>query len=528
MAADDQTELQQSTAFNTRPDLQDVLDDTRIYVSTETAVAPDAPQLPRYGMLSLLARDTPAYVYTHPAIAAVCDTAFTEGFHVFFYGPFLETLLQSEHDNPGKLECVPILLHELSHMLYGHHQRMQSFPQEVRLIAGDTSINPRIAVMMREQHQSYGPIFGGALGMHSEAEMQRYRKLSEEQIARELMLQRPPQPSSPKANGTPADGASRQFGASGDCHTLSIKELLEIFERHPDLNYVKKLLELPDSADRNGIHEIEQGRLARIAQKVSYAKSLIHQYGNRYPGRHVDEYAIEILDSFSKPKIEWKANIRDFVGGHGTQVAYSQDYPGKLFYVDPGDMNLPSEVYVGSHIPARPDFTVLMLVDTSYSVDLAMLRDLFSEVLGAVQRPNGIGEAIALCADTVIRDEPFRLTPQNVGQFLSRLRVSGRGGTDFATPIQQARRHPALQKHWKRLRALIYFTDLGAAAPARSELPIDLPPMAFVTVPGCFSRSFAHEVGDYARVIEIRTRTTIDLDTLYAPIQRPPSPKPKG
>lgn len=515
-----------ATAFNTRPDLQDVLDEVRTYVSTEVAVDPGGPLLPRYGVLSLLARDTPAYVYTHPALAAVCDTAFTEGFHIFFYGPFLDALLQSERDNPHKLECVPIYLHELSHVLYAHHERLLSLPREVRLVALDTSINPRIAVMLREQRQSYGPMFGAGCGVHSEAEIQRYRKLSEEQIARELM-QQPTQPPA-KSPGPTGGDILHTFGAPGDCHTMSLAQLLGILERHPDLRYVKELLELPSSTDDASQQEIARERLTRISQKVNYAKSIMEQHGKRYPGRHVDEYAVEVLEGFSAPKIAWRASVRDLVVGGGSHVGYTEDHPGGLFYVDPNDMNLASEVYVGSHIPARPDTTVLMLVDSSGSVYSAMLRDLFSEVLGALRQPNGIAEVLAFTADTAIRGDPYRLTPQNVETFLQRLSVAGRGGTDFIKPIQQARAHPSLQRQWRKLRALLYFTDLGAPAPPRSLLPADLPPMAFVTVPGCLDPRFAQHVRAYARVIEIRPKTTIDLDILATPTQRSPSMRPKA
>lgn len=501
------------TAFNDRPDLQDLLDETRTYVAAETALERGGPLLPRYGLLSLLSRDTPGYVYTHPALATVCATAFTEGTHVFFYAPFLEALVESERKHLGKLERVPLWLHEVSHKLYAHHERLHNFPHAIANQAKDTSINPRIVRMLAEQHQAPGPIFGQGCGLQDAQAIERYSRLSEEQIARELMQMAPVVP----AQSTDPDaraGGAEGYGAPADDHTLTLKEFIELLERNPDLGYVKGLLALPDSDDAKTLREIEQRNLAETAQKVHYAKSLMRQHGERYPGRHVDSYAVEVLDQLAEPKIAWKASLRELLAGHGTHLTYTPDYPGRLFYVDPRDMNLTSELYTGSPIPARPDSAVLVVVDTSGSVDRTLLQAFFAEVLGIVQRAGGIGEVVAYCADTALRAKPLRVTPANVSQFLKHVEVYGRGGTDFVTPLRELWAHPDIQREKRRFKALLYFTDLGARPPARRDLPADLPPLAFVTTPGCFDRGFADAVRDYARVVEIRSKTVIDLDAL--------------
>lgn len=508
------------SAFNERPDLQDLLDETRTYVAAETALERGGPLLPRYGLLSLLSRDTPGYVYTHPALATVCATAFTEGTHVFFYGPFLEALVESERQNVGRLERVPLWLHEISHKLYAHHERLHNFPHEIANRAKDTSINPRIVQMLHEQHQTPGPIFGQGCGLDDAQAMERYSRLSEEQIARELMQAAAATPAPAKER--PAGRAPQTpYGAEHDGHTLTLKAFIEILERHPDIAYVKDLLALPDSGDAKALREIEQRNLADTAQKVHYAKSLLRQYGERYPGRHVDSYAVELLDRLAEPQIAWKASLRELLAGHGTHLTYTPDYPGRLFYVDPRDMNLASELYTGSPIPARSDSAVLVVVDTSGSVDRTLLQAFFAEVLGLVQREGAIGEVVAYCADTALRAKPLRVTPANVNQLLQRIEVYGRGGTDFVTPLRELWRDPDVQRDKRRFKALLYFTDLGARPPSRRDLPADLPPFAFVTTPGCFDRGFADAVRDYARVIEIRPRAVVDLDTLPQPQHAP-------
>ncbi len=97
----DNTNAPTGSAFNARPDLQQLLDETRTYVASRrrllawwpglAALWSGEPAQPRYARICL----------HPPALAAVCDTAFTDGIHTFFYAPFLESLRQSEQANPG-------------------------------------------------------------------------------------------------------------------------------------------------------------------------------------------------------------------------------------------------------------------------------------------------------------------------------------------------------------------------------------------------------------------------------------------
>jgi hypothetical protein len=508
---DSATCINAGSPFNAYPELQHALDAARVYVAADAPIEYGGAYVPRYGILSLLSRDTPGYVYTHPAIAAVCQTAFTDGIHTFFYGPFLQLLLQSEREHPGCLERVPILCHELMHKLLEHHRRLLNFPQSIANEATDCSINPRLALMFHERREKYGPIFAQGHGMTSQSEMDRYCRLSEEQIARELM----DQCQTTLEKSGPAHEV--QSGAATNLHTIPLEQLVQIFETHPDITYVKDVLRLPDSSHKQAIREIEQQASTSALQKLNEAKRLLQRYGDRYPGRHVDSYAVEILEELAEPKIEWIASIADVLAGRGSQMTYTDEHPSTIFYVDPGDMGLANEVYLGSYIPAEPDNAVLNIIDTSRSVDKGLLIRYFSEVLGCLERGCGIGAVFVCHADTILRGDPVRITRDNAADFLRHIEVRGRKGTDFITPIQQAWSHPHIREERHRVRALLYFTDLGATPPLRSQLPANLPPMAFVTLPGCLDRGFANAVRGYARVIEIQENTVIDLDRLSTP-----------
>jgi predicted metal-dependent peptidase len=501
--------------FNASPDLQYLLDETRVYVAGDAPIEYGGAYVPRYGILSLLSRDTPGYVYTHPALAAICHTAFTDGIHAFFYGPFLQSLFQSERDHPGCLERVPIWCHELMHKLLEHHRRLRNFPTSIANDATDCSINPRLALMFRERQQKYGPIFAQGQGMASQAEMERYCKLSEEQIARELLEQC--QTHFEKS----ALARNVESKTSANTHTIALEHLAQILETHPDITYVKDVLRLPDSSHRQAIRELEQQASASTLQKMNEVKRLLQRYGDRYPAREVDSYAVEILEELSEPKIKWTASIADLLAGRGTPMTYTDDHPSKIFFVDPADMGLVNEVYLGSYIPAEPDGMVLSIIDTSGSVDKDMLVRYFSEVLGCLERSCGIGAVLVCHADTMVRGAPLRITRDNAAEFLRRIEVRGRRGTDFITPILQAWSHPHIRQDRHRVRALLYFTDLGATPPQRAQLPANLPPMAFVTLPGCLNPGFANAVRSYARVIEIDQHTVVDLDRLSTPAAAP-------
>ncbi|MEM1435211.1 MAG: hypothetical protein AAGG11_14215, partial [Pseudomonadota bacterium] len=45
----------------------------------------DEHGLPRYGVLSILARRVPFHLYDHSALVRLCRTAFTDGIHVFVH-----------------------------------------------------------------------------------------------------------------------------------------------------------------------------------------------------------------------------------------------------------------------------------------------------------------------------------------------------------------------------------------------------------------------------------------------------------
>ena len=149
----------------------------------------DNVDVPRYGVLSLILQSTPCFVYGHPALKRISKTAFTDGIHVFICDEFLEKIEKDAEDSKyAKLGLEPLLLHELMHKTFNHTRRLREFPPDVRNEATDKSINARL-VLGYPDVQWVPTLSETGLAFRA-GETERYAKLSEDTIAREIMAER--------------------------------------------------------------------------------------------------------------------------------------------------------------------------------------------------------------------------------------------------------------------------------------------------------------------------------------------------
>lgn len=159
------------------------LEEMKAYMSGDTYV--DGVLLPRYGVLSLLLRTTPCFVYGHPALKKLSKTAFTDGLHVFISEELFQNLYDEEVKSNGRQEgIVPLMLHELMHKLFNHTGRLLSFPPALANIATDLSINTRLREGFPDI-EWVPTLKEGGLGFR-EGDREKYLGLSEESIARDL------------------------------------------------------------------------------------------------------------------------------------------------------------------------------------------------------------------------------------------------------------------------------------------------------------------------------------------------------
>ena len=150
------------------------------------------------------------------------------------------------------------------------------------------------------------------------------------------------------------------------------------------------------------------------------------------------------LDINTRPKVDWRRVLRLFIGRHKkTQIKNTIRRPSKRYGTSPG-------------IQIQQKQKILVVIDTSASIQEAQFYDFFSEV----QHLWKLGATIHILeCDTQIRKTySYQGQPPDY--------ISGRGGSSFDAAIQWANEyhHPD---------AILYFTD-GDAPPLkhRSRFPI--------------------------------------------------------
>lgn len=177
----------------------------------------DGVPLPRYGVLSLLLRSTPCFVYAHPEFKKICRTAFTDGVHVFICEDLMEKLIKEEDASKGVEDgLVPLLMHELSHKLMNHHQRLRSYPRGVANKAADLSINSRLQLGFPEL--TWVPSLRETGLAFKPGEKEKYSLLSEESIARDLYqdeINRKQQQQKKDGKGNPQKGQGQGAPSPG-------------------------------------------------------------------------------------------------------------------------------------------------------------------------------------------------------------------------------------------------------------------------------------------------------------------------
>ena len=302
---------------------------------------------------------------------------------------------------------------------------------------------------------------------------------------------------------------------STSSHTISSKDLARILEENlhsnPELEKVKDALGIPNAADKTAHAQIES-RAARIVENA-INKRKESGIGDIMPGRHTDAHANDVIDSLNEPKITWTGAVGEIINGAGKTYEKDMDEPHSVFYVDPGMMGLGGALYQGSEVQKRQESVVLVLIDSSGSVSMEMLRSFFSETRGICEGADGGARRLFVYSgDTALRGEPIEVTEDNVSDMLDRIIVPGRGGTDLAGVIDQGVSY--LREQEIKVDAIVYFTDLFDYPPSLAKLNELPPPTVFVCPEGHRTAAFASAVADYAEVVEIADDVSVDWELL--------------
>lgn len=529
-------------------------------------LAKTSETVPRFGVLSLVAMNTPIYVYDHPAFKEVTNTAFTDGNAVFIDADFMRKMVEQEYDTDGRESGVMfVLLHELMHKMLYHVDRMRNFPRDIANKAQDLVINGKLV----KGFPSVRPIkmlMEMSFGVKSE-EAEKYYSMAEEVVAEMLLVQERKKKAQQQAGGSGNDQSSggskggsgsqgssksnssgkqeknssgsgkKQGGGSGagsgeggedkesgdeydTTHHITPEELLDIIEREGLHDTVGKALDLPRRDDADGLARIKERSKMNTIDAIQTALSQSSQCGGEYPGAHIAESAAEVIGGLDKGKMTWKLGITKHVMGSGQKMRHTDNEVAMPWHFTKEDTGL-DPWYEGTLIPHAPDETVVALVDTSGSTGGGtMRRDFLNELLGLKKRTtSGLGDTarkvIMFSADTVLRGEPLVITEGNVESLRhDGVPIFGNGGTDFKRCLDEVLALPMMRK--EKVKSVIYFTDCCDHPPSREDFEVHLKKgikIVFVTTPDMWNEKWNADVGGWAEVYCIEKGTVVDLES---------------
>lgn len=229
--------------------------------------------------------------------------------------------------------------------------------------------------------------------------------------------------------------------------------------------------------------------------------------GNGYAGGHVNDYVTSVVRPNSTYKVHWERKVVDFLQGSGLNLANTMDEYGIYTYIDPEDLGMMQEdgVYYEGSAPQKPDEKFGILIDTSGSVwaDKQRLGHFLAFAVGIRATADDLAPDIDIVgADTVVSGKPVMYDDESILDAIEKgVPLGGGGGTDFTTPINQllawAKENDIVYK------GLVYVTDFECGAPAREQLPEDMPPLLWAGMPHDYAKAehFIQAVSSYSSVI---------------------------
>jgi len=483
--------------------------------------------LPRFGILSVLARRTPFHLYDHKALVGLCSTAFTDGIQIFVNTEFFKSQIPSAHIeriNSHHHSMILILLHELSHILFRHHTRMPpQAPPLLWSIATDIAINIRL--LKSYNFLQPGDIFESAWGTRPE-EIKRYGDSSEEHILFDLWDD-PLEVAVPfveelkntlKESGSkPVSKEQDERGNIQDIHRhmINADELAEVLESN-NLGHIRQRLKMPDPNDKPAYQELNVVSQLNLSADIQTASDVRRNTpsGGLMKGDHLETAYAESVNDQTAAHLSWKTRLNNLILGNGTHYQHCDEMPDDIYYVLPEQMGLNSPLYIGSPIPASPSNNIVCIIDTSGSVSKDMLQNFVGEISNLVTlESNNINQLYMFAADTTVRGSILEFSQDECLALPDNIELEGRGGTDIARVLKEVFTWADSKDDFKQedFHTLIYFSDLIDKPPLRASLPEKLPNIIFLSPPSIQIKSFKRAVEDFAEVAEIREGTIIDL-----------------
>jgi predicted metal-dependent peptidase len=303
-------------------------------------------------------------------------------------------------------------------------------------------------------------------------------------------------------------------------HSIPLQQMAELLEDN-NLSSTQERLEIPDSEDAETLAEIEEKTKLQDIHDIARSVRTAGQRGTM-GGGHIEAAAHEMVKKMTEGKISWKLGMQQAILGDGMKFAYSEEVPGDLYYVEPSDMGLGMELFVGQDLPHKNEQVVLVLLDTSGSITQELFDMFLSEILALAKSQNPesdqASEVIMLMCDDVLRGQPVIIDESNADEIRERgMQVQGRGGNDIGGTIRAASRLELFEE--KKIRSIVYFTDLGDAPPKRTDCPPNVS-LSFVCPPSDKQEEFIRAVSGFARVYPIAEGVEVMLEEEEAMAQK--------
>lgn len=310
--------------------------------------------------------------------------------------------------------------------------------------------------------------------------------------------------------------ALQEMGMSGDVedldspHSVSLQEMAQIMEDE-GLEATQERLDMPKPWDYQEAARQERETRAADVEDISKSVKMAGQAGTMGGGHLAGSAHAEVLKE-TEGKLSWKLGLQEVLG-ESMKYGYSEEEPGALYFVNPKDMGLETEIYIGADLPQKTEGAVMVLMDSSGSITDDLFKMFLAEVFGIIKNQNPesstASEVVLLFCDDVLRGEPVIITEQNYEEMMKdKIKISGRGGNDIGGTIKAASKLEMFED--KKINAIIYFTDLGDQPPTKRDVP-EFVPLVFVCPPQYYQEEFIRAVKDFARVYPIEEGMEVDL-----------------
>lgn len=511
--------------------------DTLLYVNKDTYSFEKKQDMytrtfPRFGIYSILLRELSVFIFDDPILEKTLgQTACTDGTTIFFNLSFYKELSELEDkDEKGRLGIIPVILHEISHILDNDVFRYPHVDNYIANISSDIYNNAYIKKSFQNiQWLPYLIDVGYGLKIGDE----HYTKKSSEYVLIDVMNKIKTGKSPNISENELLRINSEQYieeerGRSIDYvsvipknenkkenHVISKNDLINALEE-AGLPHVIKALgleaeKLNSTSEKN--KDITQKIIKNSIEELEKIKNKAGLNRNNTPSGSLVENIKEKIEFNKKAKLTWKQQVINEVWGEGGKEKYNHDQPNDVFYIDEISEMVGFNLYEGMSQKIKSDDVVIAILDTSSSMNKEDLSISMTELLG-IQREASADvrakELIVVFADADIKEQNvIILNEDNYQKIIDNMSINiyGRGGTDFKKSINSALNIKEVKG--KTVSSTIIFTDLYDEPPKKEEIITNelqkKMSITYISVnkDPIYIENFRKKVNDYANVIPI-------------------------